>query len=762
MIKMKQGDSSRHSAGLKALKWMLGTTAALWAIPAIAQSDTAASFGPTDAGSSTIADIVVTATRRSENLRDVPIAVTAMTGAQVKEARIANFSDVPAIVPGATFVSSKGPSTATVAIRGQSQTNDSPHLDIPVAVFQDDIYFGTLASFAADMFDLEQLAVLRGPQGTTFGRNVVGGALQITSNKARIGETDGEVNLTLSHYTTARNPGLDSQGYVNFATGEASALRLAYSAKAIGGYFHNRTTGDYLASQRSIALRPTFTWKASDKLTIGLLGQYYRENDRPPGYRSVGQGSLQAACDAIRTSAWDVCHDVNGRHKRTIWLAQIRADLDLGAAMLTSLSSFRHLKSDYRDDGDSSSLPFNIGSLNASLESQYSQEFRVTSQGTSNLEYVGGIYVSYERLQKDIGFGFNGTIPGSRLETLTGGTLQEQLVTGISRVTSSAAFLEGKYRFTDQLALTLGGRYTIEHKTGSTDHVGASVFYGAAYSVKDLRETWRAFTPRAVLEFKPQDGLLFYGSVSRGFKGGGWSLTSTSAAAARVPLKPEYSTSYELGAKLRLFDALDLNVAAYHVDTKNLQVRSLDNGVLTDTNAGKLRVKGVEVESVLWLAPSFNVTANYAYTDAYYASFPGCAAGGLDCTGNKAPYVPAHDVTVGGHFNTELGGGKLTLDATAQWASAFPVSPLGNQPFAESKTDKNGIINASIGYAFPDGLTKVMIFGRNLANKWSFTAASNYGFYFLTQAEFAAGAREVDRGPINPPRQIGLTVTRKF
>jgi iron complex outermembrane receptor protein len=117
---------------------------------------------------------------------------------------------------------------------------------------------------------------------------------------------------------------------------------------------------------------------------------------------------------------------------------------------------------------------------------------------------------------------------------------------------------------------------------------------------------------------------------------------------------------------------------------------------------------------------------------------------------------------VGAHYKTDIGEGRLTADITSQWASGFPVSPLSNQPFAENNTKKRGIVNASIGYTFPGDMTRVAVFGRNLANKWSMTAASNYFFYFVSQAEFTAGLREVDRGPINPPRQIGLTVTQKF
>ncbi|MDX3911701.1 MAG: TonB-dependent receptor [Sphingobium sp.] len=706
-------------------------------------------------------DIVVTATRRSESLRNVPIAVTALTGEAVKDMRITNFSDIPAIMPGAAFISTKGPSTASIVIRAQSTTNDSPHLDIPVAIFQDDIYFGTLASFASDFFDLEQLAVLRGPQGTTFGRNVVGGAIQITSKKARVGDTSGEINVTLSHYSPARDPGIDSQGYFNLATSDTSAFRLAYSSKLIGGYSPNRTTGGYLTNQRSIALRPTFTWEANDAITIGLMGQYFHENGNSAAYRMVGEGAENARCDAIRKTNWDVCHNLDGTNARTIWLTQARVDADLGPAKLTSITSFRHLKTNYVDDGDSSSNLTNVESINDSKEEEYSQELRIASQGDDRFQYVGGVYLSYERLQKTIHLGFDGTVPNMRLATLTGGQLQRQIVDGISKVSSGAVFLEGKYRFTPTLALTLGGRYTIEHKEAATIHDGFTVFYGSPYSVTDLRETWNAFTPRTILEFKPHDGLLFYGSVSRGFKGGGWSLTGRTPAAARIALQPEKSTSYELGAKLRLLDSLDLNIAAYHADTTNLQVRNLVNGALTDTNAGKLRVKGVEVESVFRLSPQFNMTANYAYTDAYFVSFSGCASG-IDCTGNNAPYAPKHDITVGGHYNTDIGAGHLTADLTSQWASNFAVGALNNQSFAESHTAKKGIVNASIGYRFPDRRTRILMWGRNLTNTWSFSAASDFSFLLLTQAEYAAGAREVDRGSISPPRQIGMTLTRSF
>jgi iron complex outermembrane receptor protein len=762
----------------QAAPWALAAGVGLFATPALA-ADAAAPGTVSELG-----EVIVTATRRAENLQDVPLAITALSGQQVERARVQNFVDIPNIVPGATFVSTKGQSTANVLIRGQAQTNDSPHLSLPVAIFMDDIYFGSTASFSADFFDIEQLAVLRGPQGTTFGRNVVGGALQITSNKPKLGETSGEISAALSKYSHAKNPGFEARGYFNTALSETVAARLGYSFKHIGGYAHNLITGTYLNDQKSFALRPSVRWQPNDKLDVVLTGYYFHEDQNPTGYQSVGQGALVAAHEAIASNAWEVSHNDDGGYKRDIYVVQLRADYDTGFGDLTSITSYRNLDSYYKDDGDSSALPMSIGSLNESKEFQFSQEIRFTSPSDRRFTYVAGAYYSFENIYKKIAFGFNGTVPGSRLgamhclvrPTFAGcpapgtpygptnfGPLLSQDVRGSNHVKSYAVFAEGKYAFTDQLNLTVGARYTIEDKSGYTAHDGFSLFYGNPYDVKFSKD-WNAFTPRAILDFKPTDELMFYGSVSRGFKGGGWSLTSTNALAAVTPLEPEKSTSYELGAKTRFFDRrLTLNVAAYRADTKNLQVRSLVNGVLNDTNAGVLRVKGVEVEATAIPIDGLTIGINYAYTDAFFKEFRGCAAGGVSCSGNKAPFVPEHDVTVSAEYAWTLANeAQIRAKVDAKWASNFPVGPLGNQPFVEGKTGRNGVLNASLVWESASDLWTAQLWARNITNRYSFTAASNYFFYFLSQAEFARGLNEVDRGALNPPRQVGVTLTRKF
>ena len=357
--------------------------AGLGAAPALAQG-----AAPSGGGAQTVGEVIVTATRREEALSRVPIAVTAIGAEQVKAAHIGNFSDLPSMVPGANFVSTKGQSTANLQIRGQGTTNDAPALEVPVAVFMDDIYYGTLASFDADFFDISQIAILRGPQGTTFGRNVVGGALQITSSKPKLGEAFGEFSGTVETYDRLHSYGFESQGFVNLPINDKTAARLAYSVKNIDGFMHNVVTGNNLSDQKSFAIRPSILWQPTDDLKVTAFLQYNHENMFASGYQFFGQGSLVANSKAISRDPWDVFQDVDGKNKRDILAGQVRVDWSRPFGTVTSLTSYRTLDSRYVDDGDSSPLPMNNNSINASKEFQFSQEFRLTSPSGQRLRHT--------------------------------------------------------------------------------------------------------------------------------------------------------------------------------------------------------------------------------------------------------------------------------------------------------------------------------------------------------------------------------------
>jgi len=750
----------------------VGTLAA--ATPAFAQSTQEADPSIARTPAAGTSDIVVTATRRSERLQNVPIAISALGEQQIQARKIDNFSEIIKIAPGPTFVPVKGTSVITVQIRGQGTINDSPGLESPVGVYIDDIYYGTLASFDANLYDVSQVSVLRGPQGTTFGRNAVGGALQITNNLPKMDSLSGRVTVTGQTYKGG-HPGIETDGFINVPLSQTLAGRVAYSVKDDEGYQHNLVTGNNLANNKVASVRGALRWQPSAAWDIVASASYLRRRGYGDGPTIVGDGSLAAqVAQASGGNLHKVLLDDDGYTRRTIWSGLLNISYDTGIGTITSITGYRSLKSRLGEDADGGPNPVNFPSFNTNDEWQISEELRFTSDFSGPLSIVGGLYFGYEDLNHKIGFGFNGTDPNLYFSVLNAGQYTPgQVFEGQIENRSVGPYLEGKYKLTDKLALTAGIRYSYERKTGYTRHVGSSPFQGGPYyqdlpANGDATDSWSGFTPRFILEYKPTSHALVYASASRGFQGGGWSFNVRTPQAAATPLKAQTTWSYEVGTKTDFFDRLiTLNVAAFLADTSNLQVRSQVNGVFQDSNAGELRAKGVEVEAVLRPISGLSFGANYAYTDAYYKSFIGCTAGGLDCTGNQAPFTPKHDFTALADYDMELGnGGRITLHADTKFASAYELTPTGGGQRAVPLTKRNNVANASIAYTSAGGSWDLRLWARNIFDKQYVTNGLQYNFYHVTRAEVAAagglGNLDVERVSVAPPRVVGLTFTKRF
>ena len=750
---------------------LLAGSALAFASPAFAQTAPASGAPVSNAAQASIADIVVTATRRAERLQDVPIAISALDGAQVQAQRIDNFASITKIAPGPTFVPVKGTSTIAVQIRGKYSNNDAPGLENPVGVYIDDIYYGSLASFDANLFDVSQIAILRGPQGTTFGRNAVGGALQITNNVAELGKTDARITLT-GLGNAMGQLGIESDGYVNYAIGSSLAARFAYSVKNDGGYQKNLLSGNYLDDNRVQSVRGSVTWQASERLKMTASASYTHRGGYGDGAVIVGQGAL---VKQVRAANGGDLHktllDDDGETRRHLFAGILKLEYDTDVGTIASITGYRSLNAFYQEDSDGGPLPANYPSININKEKQVSEELRFTSKFGGPFDFVSGVYFGYEDLYKGIQFNFNGTLPQSYLSVLSPGRVASQFVAGRIYNYSVGPFIEGKYKITPQLSLTAGLRYSYERKNGYTSHEGSSPFYGAPYFVELGKNggtnSWQSFTPRFIVDYKPTRDISFYASVSKGFQGGGWVLTATSAAKALVPLAAETTWSYEIGTKSNFFNHfLTTNVAAYLSDTSNLQVRSLINGVLTDSNAGKERVKGVEVEAAIHPVAGLSIGANYAYTDAVYRSFPGCAAGGLDCTGNRVPFVSKNDFTALLDYKMDLkSGARLGFHFDDKFASPYQLIATNLQQIGVPYTRRRNVANASVSYTPPSGAWDLRLWSTNLFDKTYASNGLNYYFYHMSPAEVSAGGgaanADVERLTIAPPRVIGITFTAR-
>jgi iron complex outermembrane receptor protein len=757
-----------RAAGRLAALW-IGVSLAALSQPALAQAaNDAAAAGATPPQAALDGDIVVTATRRAERLQDVPIAVSALDEKAIAARKIDSFAEIVKIAPGPTFVPVKGTSVITVQIRGQGTINDSPGLENPVGVYIDDLYYGTLAAFDANLFDVSQVSVLRGPQGTTFGRNAVGGALQIVNNIPKMGETAARLTVTGLLNDGGRG-GFETDGYVNLPLGETLAGRFAFSVKRVGGYQHNLVTDHYLADNKVAALRGSLRWQPTDRWDIVASGSYLRRTGYGDGPKIIGDGALAAS--VARQTGGDLHKtmlDDDGSTYRRIVTGIVNASYDLDFGKISSITGYRSLKATLYEDADGGPNPMSVPSFNTNDEWQISEELRFTSDFGGRFDLVSGLYFGYENLNHAIGFGFNGTDPNLFFSVLNAGVYTPgQVFEGQIENRSVGPFVEGKYKLTDRFSLTAGLRYSYERKTGYTQHIGSSPFQGGAY-YQDLPGStgngeWKAFTPRFIAEYKPVRGMLFYASASRGFQGGGWSFNVRTPAAAQTPLKAQTTWSYEIGTKSDFFDRLlTLNIAAFRADTSNLQVRSQIQGTLVDSNAGKLRAQGVELESVLRPAPGLSLGVNYAYTDAFYKTFLGCTATGTDCSGNQSPFTPKHDFTALVDYEQKMASGAaLAFHFDTKFASKYQLTPTAGGQKAVPLTERKNVASASIAFTPASGRWDVRLWARNLFDKQYLTNGLAYNFYHVTRAEVAAagglGNLDVERVTVAPPRQIGLT-----
>lgn len=723
---------------------------------------------PTDAGPGKARpnnEIVVTATRREELAQKVPVALTAFSGDLIENTHVADLDDLSAIVPGPTFIPISGASQAIVQIRGTiGGSDDSPAFDTPVAMFIDDIYYGSVSNFYPDFFDAAQVAVLRGPQGTAFGRNVMGGAIQVTNNRPQF-ENSAKVSATLLN-----RPGFESQGYYNGMLSDKLATRLAYSVKMDDGYNHNVVTGHNLDDKKMWALRWSNRLQPNDDLDINLSASWSHEDSLGPGFRYYGQGHRVAEVNALPRFR-DVLQDTDGTTKKDMWAVVLHAVWDTSIGTVSSITGYRGLDQLFEKDEDGYSFNFNDHKVDVSKEDQFSQELRLTSPTGQTFEWLMGVYYLYQNIYRSEDHGFGGP-PGSLIAYLVGGadglangarqyTQQNQT----SNVNSFAAYAEGILHVTGWLSARAGLRYTYDHKSGNTQHTQPSRFFGGALDV-DWRNHWDKITPRFSVEVTPTDDILLYASATSGFKSGGYSFSAPTEAESLTPLEPESAWSYELGAKTAFFDkALTVNLTAFLMNTKNLQVRTLQSGVLFESNAGKTRNKGVELELTANPFGEFFLGVDYNYISAKYTSFEGCTAGGADCTGNRVPFTPKQTFGVYAQNTWDLGndGGKLTLRGEYKYQSPYRFNPTSDEPHElYEMTKRDTFINVFLTYAPPSGDWELSLWARNIANDKAVTFAPNYYFFMLDLNEFLAGDNQAWRLSYTEPRSYGITFTYRF
>ena len=581
----------------------------------------------------TIEKIIVTAQRRDEEIQDVPIAVTAVDQAFLTRHDIQTIEDLSGFVPNLYTTDSVNYGAAPISIRGIGGANGGGNFfnDEPVAVYLDEMYIGRLSFSTTDLVDIESIQVLRGPQGSLFGRNATAGALLVQPARPT-DRPEGYLRVRLAEHGERR-----VQGAVSGPLSDTLLGRLAIGYTDADGWGENTFTGEDVNGREDRTVRFSLAWLPSSEVVAELMLERTDQQANPatlnvapvpPGQPSspfIRRDDLDEALNDSEFSFDDPSvNETDATH------AVFTVSRDVGNVTLAAITGYRDYTLDGRQDSDST--PFTLFSNSGVIDSsQFSQELRLTRDAGGPFLWTVGAY--YYREDADVVFTIN------NFQGLFGaGT--KAIFNASQALQSWAIFADATHAFTDRLSLTLGGRFSEEQKDFTNRQTvltiqdsmplpidfgsfpaGSRIPGGITFLDPPLFKSdaeFNHFSPRAVLEYQLEPDVLGYASYSTGFKSGGFNSFGLTEAFAEEEVE-----AFEIGIKSALFDRrLRLNAAGFTYDYSNLQVRLPvpTGGVIID-NAGEARVSGLEIEGSLLITDRLRLAANLAFLDTELEDF---------------------------------------------------------------------------------------------------------------------------------------------
>ena len=728
-------------------------------------------------------EVLVTAQKRERNLQETPIAVTALTAAYLDNFNIDEVSEIGARSPGFSMQQTDR-STTYLSLRGAYASVAAPGFDQPVAVFIDEVYYGRVSELQLDLIDIARVEVLRGPQGTLFGRNVVGGAVSIITEQPDE-DARGGIKASFGNLNSV-NIGAKASGPLS--DGVFAGLALKY--EDADGWATNAVTGGKQGGVELFSGRGKLRFLPSDGVDLTLTAQHsHDQSGGIPFFAIYGDPQLLPGViinDDEDYSGSTTQLAVDGGTDRDSYglTANLRWDNRwFGGATLVSITSWRDSNA---VSTDLEEVPYPDPSQffrfsNDSDVRQFSQELRLEGK-SGPLTWTAGLYYLNLDAQRLAWFTANVGLPGSLLDVIPGppfipirfATQQDARV----KTKSYALFGEFTYALNDWSNLTLGGRWTKDNKQGTTAVAGQqpSPFLRfdqlPGFNVP-LDDSWDAFTPRIIYDpsfddVGPFDNIFGYATVARGFKSGGYNLADN-AEGAQTSFDPELSWNYEVGVKTRFWnDRGQLNAALFQVKSKDLQVNQiLDAGGIPTTftsNAGKSKVRGLELEGSLLISENLQANFTYAYTDGKYTEFLSRNAntGQLqDFAGNRLPQTPENTVSVDVEYSVPLAAGELSLLGNLSFRDDVTFNPdAANEEM--SIFDNTGFINFNLTALWAVGPWKIALWGKNLTDERSliFVVDALAGA-FLTPPEVFSG-EDYFTGGLSNPRTYGVTLSRTW
>jgi iron complex outermembrane recepter protein len=607
----------------------------------------------------------VTARRVEETIQDVPVSVTAFTEDNLRDLQATRFDDLQNAVPNVNIAQGRASASSVNAfIRGIGQPDALQTFDPGVGIYVDDVYLSRIQGGLMNLYDVERVEVLRGPQGTLYGKNSPGGAIKVVTRTPRY-RTEGIAEVMFGDYGL-----MTGNFYVGGALGDVTSASFAGRVTRRDGFVTDPVTGREYNDDQSEAMRAKVHFEPSPdfNMTVGI--DYTRErNAATLGQQQEPLISVDLATGGIVVRYVPDGEEFDFRTRSNLESGQGQ-DLDhwgITAAWdwmlndnwnLKGITGYRELETDFWIEFDNTELSMSEA-LVALDQDQFSQELQLHYNNYDNFRGVMGVFYMKENVpseQMAIADDFL-LLGGAPLDFLR--TIDDDLTT-----TSYAAFAHGTWDFADRWSFSLGGRYSTDEK----DYARSTSTFSEAFPALDGTyaftdsESWSAFTPSASLQYDFADNMMGYVSASRGFKSGGFNGRAN-APGDTGSFDPEFVWSYEAGLKATFMDGrLLTNWAAFRSDYEDFQARvAEDIDSFPVLNAGKLRIEGVELEAVAMLPSNTTLSAQIGYMDARYVEFFDARFDGADRSDDNVPFAPDWTLRLGAIQNFNLANGAALI-----------------------------------------------------------------------------------------------------
>ena len=653
-------------------------------------------------------EVTVTVQKRPQSEQEVPISMTTVPGRTLEKFRIESARDLARLTPN-LLVSSFNQSQPTLAIRGATNTFSQIGANKPVAVVIDDVFMARNTAASFELFDLDSAQVLRGPQGTLFGRNVTGGVIVFTTRLPSFTTREAEAQAEFGNYGSAKY-----QGFVSGPVSERVAAKLSFSQHTHDGYGRDRLTGREQDDQDSTGVRGQLRLQLLPALTALISADY--ADDRNHG-RTLSSRGLGDDGDR-RTSELGYPQS----YARTMGGVAGRLDWTTAVGNFSVITAYRESQSAEDYSGTGTSYTFlTAGSQSVSRDldhpGTFTQELRFARPRGRRADFVAGLYFLEEQGYRNL--------QTRAFAARTGAIVTNQIADQKVNTDSAAAYVDGTWHLTPTVDFTAGARTTTERKEASLVRTDLIV-PANGFTATGLGKRWGEFTPRGVISWAPVKAVRVYGSVTKGFTAGGFNTEAATAALLSRPFDPETVTNYEAGVKARFLDnRVRANLAVFHekyADKQELYFNSITR-VLTIVNASRATMNGGELELAVTPVAGLNVTASYGRLDATYDAF--VVPGVLNYTGNPLGSSPRNKISGGLDYEWSFGGvGYVTAMVTWSHTDGY---------YTGATKDPNlyvpayALANASLGFETRSRRWRATVWVKNLADTQFLLTPSTQG-----------------------------------